>query len=99
MCLLPRRKSTSALSYSEESVVPMRTVLPSVLPGSMRTSLEPSIDSKDPVNLLGSGASSVTSFSDVRELSGGYNRYDVIVALDFALVGTLKGCVDGDDPT
>ena len=62
MSLLPRRKSTSALSYSEESVVLMRTILPSVLPGSMRTSLEPSAGSKDPVDHLGSGASSVTSY-------------------------------------
>ena len=62
MSLLPRRKSTNALSYSEESVVPMRTVLPSKLSGSMRTSLEPSTSLKDLVNLLGLGASSVTSF-------------------------------------
>ena len=50
----------SAPSYSEESVVPMRTVLPSVLPGSMRTSLEPSTSLKVPVDCLGLGASSVT---------------------------------------
>ena len=59
--LLSRRKSTSALSYSEESVVPMRTVLPSELLGSMRTSLEPSTNSNDPVDFLASGASLVTS--------------------------------------
>ena len=61
MSLLPQRKSMSTLSYSEESVVPMRTVLPSELLGSMRTSLEPSVDSNDPVNFLPSGASSMTS--------------------------------------
>ena len=61
MSLLARRKSTSALSYLEESVVPMRTTLPSVLPRSMRTSLEPSTSSKDPTDHLGSGASSATS--------------------------------------
>ena len=61
MSLLARRKLTSAPSYSEESVAPMRTILPSVLPRSTRTSLEPSAGSKDPINLLGSGASSVTS--------------------------------------
>ena len=62
MSLLARRKPTSALSYLVESVAPMRTVLPSMLPGSTRTSLEPSIGSKDLVNRLGLGASSVTSF-------------------------------------
>ena len=36
--------------------------LPLGLPGSMRTSLEPSASSKDPVDFLGLGASSVTSF-------------------------------------
>ena len=60
--LLVRRKSTSALFYLEESVVPMRTTMPSGLPGSMRTSLEPSTGSKDLVDLLGLGASSATSF-------------------------------------
>ena len=60
--LLSRRKSTSALFYSEESVVPINTVLPSVLLGSTRTYLEPSIDSNNPVNFLASSASSVTSF-------------------------------------
>ena len=38
----------------------MRTVLPSELLGSMRTSLEPSADSNDPVDFFVSGASSVT---------------------------------------
>ena len=61
MPLLSQRKSTSVLSYSEESVVPMRTILPSELLGSTRTSLEPSADSNDPVDFLASGASSVTS--------------------------------------
>ena len=37
-------------------------------------------------------------FSDVRELSEGYDFCGVIAALDFALVGALKGAVDGDDP-
>ena len=55
-------KVDGALSYSEESVVPMRAILPSELSGSMRTSLEPSTDSNDPVDFLASGASSVTSF-------------------------------------
>ena len=49
MSLLSRRKSTSVLSYLEESVVPMRT------------SLEPSVDSNDLVDFLASGASLVTS--------------------------------------
>ena len=61
MSLLSRRKSMSALSYSEESVAPMRTVLPSELLGSMRTPLEPSTDSNDPVDFFASGASSATS--------------------------------------
>ena len=61
MSLLSRRKSTSALSYLGENVVPMCTVLPSELLGSMRTSLEPSADSNDPVNFFASGTSSTTS--------------------------------------
>ena len=60
MSLFPWRKSTSALSYLEESVVPMRTILPSELLGSMRTSLKPSVDSNDPVDFFASGASSET---------------------------------------
>ena len=52
----------SVLSYLGETIVLMRTTLPSRLPGSMRTSLEPSASSKDPVDFLGLGASSVTSF-------------------------------------
>ena len=62
MSLLAWRKSTSALSYLEESVVPMRTTLPSGLLGSMRTSLVPSIGSKDLTDYLELGASSMTSF-------------------------------------
>ena len=61
MSLLPRRKSTSALSYLEESVVPMRTIFPSELLGSMRTSLKPSADLNNPVEFFASGASSETS--------------------------------------
>ena len=51
----------SALSYSEESMVPMRTILSSELPGSMRTSLEPFADLNDPVDFFASGAFSATS--------------------------------------
>ena len=61
MSLLARRKSTSALSYLEESVVPMRTTLPLEPLGSIRTSLVPYIGSIDPADHLGSGASSTTS--------------------------------------
>ena len=35
---------------------------------------------------------------DGRELFGGYNCHGVLVALDLALIGTLEGGVDGDDP-
>ena len=41
MSLLVWRKSMSVLSYSEESVVPMRTTLPLEPLGFMRTSLAP----------------------------------------------------------
>ena len=61
MSLLSRRKSTSALSYSEESAVPMHTVLSVELLGSMRTSLEPSADLNDPVDFFASGIFSATS--------------------------------------
>ena len=50
-----------ALSYSEESVVPMRTTLPLELLGSMRTSLVPSIGSKDLADRWWLGVSSATS--------------------------------------
>ena len=36
-------------------------------------------------------------FFDVCKLSRGYDHCGVIAALDFALVGALKGCADGDD--
>ena len=61
MSMLVRRKPMSTLSYLEESVVPMCAVLPSELSGSLRTSLELSAGSKDLVDFLVSGASSVTS--------------------------------------
>ena len=98
MSLLSWRKPMSALSYSEESVVPMRTVLPSELLGSMRTSLKPSADSNDPIDFFASGASSVTSFFYGGELSGGDDCCGMIVALDLALIGVLEGGADGDDP-
>ena len=59
--LLSQRKSTSVLSYSEESAVPLWTFLPSELLGSKRTSLELSADSNDLVDFFASGASSTTS--------------------------------------
>ena len=61
MSLLLWRKSTSALSYLEESAVPMHTLLALELLGSTRTSLEPSADSNDPVDFLSSGVFSATS--------------------------------------
>jgi hypothetical protein len=45
MPLFAWRKSTSALSYLGERSALMRTTLPSVLLGSMRTSLVPSVGS------------------------------------------------------
>ena len=81
----------SVLSYSEESVVPMRTILPSELLGSMRTSLEPSADSNDPVDFLASGASSVTS--SLRAASSSETA-----ALNLALIGMLEGGANSDDP-
>ena len=48
----------SALSYLEESMVSMRTTLPSELLGSMRTSLMPSAGLKDLIDRLESGTSS-----------------------------------------
>ena len=61
MSLLARRKPMSALSYLEKSVVPMRPALPLEPLGSMRTSLAPSIGSKDLADRLGSGVSLMTS--------------------------------------
>ena len=48
----------SALSYLEESMVPICTTLPSELLGSTRTSLMPFASSKDSTDHLESGASS-----------------------------------------
>jgi hypothetical protein len=59
--LLAQRKSTSALSYFGESVVPIRTLLTPEFLGSMRISLMPSAGSKDPKFYLESGASSAVS--------------------------------------
>ena len=61
MSLLAQRKSMSVLSYSEESVVPIHTILHLELLGSMRIPLEPSVDSNNPVDFFASGASLVTS--------------------------------------
>jgi len=36
---------------------------------------------------------------DDHELLGGDNRRGVLIALNFALVSTLEGSADGDDPT
>ena len=51
----------SALSYSKERKVPMRTLLASELLGSTRTSLVPSAGMNDPVVVLVSGVFSATS--------------------------------------
>ena len=50
MSLLARRRWTSALSYLEKSVVPIRSTLSSGLLGSMGISLMPSVGSKDPAS-------------------------------------------------
>ena len=88
----------SALSYLEESMVPMRIVLPMALSGSTRTSLEPSTDSNDPVDFLVSSASSVNFLLEGGELFGGEDCCGVTAALDLAIIGALEGGVDGDDP-
>ena len=51
----------SVLSYSEESDVPIRTLLASELLGSMWTSLEPSAGLNDLVVVLASGVFLATS--------------------------------------
>ena len=89
MSLLAQRKSTSVFSYLEESAVPMRTTLPLGLSGSMGTSLEPSLGSKDPVDHLLDGG----------KLSRGDNCCGVTTTLDLTLIGMLEGGADGDDPT
>ena len=88
----------SALSYSEEIVVPMCTTLPLEPLGSMRTSLAPSIGSKDPTNCLGLGDSFGDLLPDGRKLLRGDDCRDMFAALDLALVGALEGGADGDDP-
>jgi hypothetical protein len=59
MSLLKRRKSTSALSYLGESVMPICTVLSPELSGSMRITLMASAGSKDPMFRLESSVSSM----------------------------------------
>ena len=75
----------------------MRTTLPLEPLGSMRTSLAPSIGSKDLTDRL-----APRFFGDLlpdgRELFGGDNCRGVLIALDLALVGALEG-VDDDDST
>jgi hypothetical protein len=61
MSLLAWKKSTSALCYLEESVVPIHILLSLELSGSMRITLTPSAGSKDSVLHLESGASSAVS--------------------------------------
>ena len=98
MSLLVRRKSTGVLSYSEESVVPMHTTLPLEPLVSMRTSLTPSIGSKDPADRLGSGASLATSFLMAASSLEAMIYCGVFTALDLALIGAIEGGADGDDP-
>ena len=88
----------STLSYLEESMVTMRTVLASVLSGSMRTPLEPSADSNDPIDFFASSASSVTSSLRAASSSEATIVVAWATALDLALVGPLEGGADGDDP-
>ena len=87
--LLARRKSTSALSYLEESAVPMRTTLPSELLGSMRTSLEPSADSNDPLISL-RWAFFGSFLLEGGEFPRGDDHGGVAAAFDFALISTLE---------
>ena len=53
---------------------------------------------KRPGRPLGVGCVFGDLLSDGRELSGGDDCHGVIAALDLALIGTLEGGVDGDDP-
>ena len=79
--------------------MPMRTFLASELLGSTRTSLEPSADSNDPVDFLASGVFFGNLLPEGGEFFGGDDGRGVIAAFNFALVSTLEGGVDGDDPT
>ena len=98
MSLLAWRKSTSALSYSKESVVPMSTTLPLGSVGVYEDLLGALYRLKRPSQPLGVGCFFGDLLPKGRKLYGGDDCCGVIVALDFVLVGTLKGGADGDDP-
>ena len=51
-----------------------------------------------PSRLLGVACFLGDLLPKVCKFSGGYDHYGVIAALDFTLVGALKGGADGDDP-
>ena len=84
------------LSYSEESVVPMHTTLPSEPLGSMRTSFAPSTGLKDTADRFRVGRFFDDLLPDGLKLIGGDNCRCVFATLDLALVGALGGA-DGDD--
>ena len=65
----------SALSYAEESAVPIQTFLPSELLGSKRTSLEPSADSNNLDDFFASGVPSMTSSLRVASSSDAMTAY------------------------
>ena len=86
------------LSYSEESVVPMRTTLPMGSLGVYEDLLGALYRLERPGRPLGVGCFFDDLLPDGHKLSRGDDCHSVFAALDRALVGTLEGGADGDDP-
>ena len=85
------------LYYLEESMVPMRTTLPSKLLGVYEDLLGTLHGLERPSRSLGVRRFFDDLLPDGRKVLGGDNCRVVFVALDLALVGTLEGGADGDD--
>ena len=98
MSLLVPRKSTSALSYLEESVVPMRTTLTLRVAGVYEDLLSALHGLERPDRPLGVGCFFDDLLPDGRELFGGDNRRGMFTALNLALVGTLEVGANGVHP-
>ena len=86
------------LYYLEESMVPMRTTLPSKLLGVYEDLLGTLHGLERPSRSLGVRRFFDDLLPNGHKLFGGDNCHGMFVALNIALVGALEGGTNGDDP-
>ena len=98
MSLLPWRKSTSALSYAEESAVPIRTFFALGATGIQEDLPGAFCRFERSRQLLCVGCPFNDLLPEGDELFGCDDYGCVSAAFDLALVSALEGGADGDDP-